>query len=150
MSEQRLVDAEDLHKRYCCLFEGSVSDSEMDRETYVIASSPTIDPETLPIIQELRAKLSKYEREAEHWKECYAKVVNERWKQHHAHWEPFSKTENRGYRCSHCKKARISNSDYNSVNFRNYCYNCGAKMDLGDYSPDNCRWVDMAEQKGGL
>ncbi len=193
MSEQRLIDvnAIKLHR----VRHDMSGYTDLDDVEEYIDSLPTIDPETLSVVQELRVELKElnakynlalsYLKQAaddnghcygclyldetndkckhpfgmsgcssdwgknDHWTwkgesewkdrilyesklkeklEQVEKEMNER-EQVHAHWEPFSKTENRGYRCSHCKKARISNSDYCSVNHRNYCYNCGAKMD---------------------
>lgn len=38
---------------------------------------PTIDPETLPIVQELRANLLEKERDAKHWEEMYNQAYND-------------------------------------------------------------------------
>lgn len=82
MSEHRLIDANELRNKV------NLTDEEIDRyakenvlipqewkrlATYLKAArdgftmdideQPTIDPETLPIVQELRAKLKRYEQE---------------------------------------------------------------------------------------
>lgn len=60
--EQRLIDAnslldksESLYMRGNVLFHGVTA--------YVIENAPTIDPETLPIVQELREQLERVTRE---------------------------------------------------------------------------------------
>ena len=47
----------------------------------------------------------------------------------HAYWDYNGPNGSRGFRCSHCHLGVISRSDYYSSRKRNYCYNCGAKMD---------------------
>ncbi len=70
MSEQRLIDANELVEEICkhegCFgtAEGNEPFMAWEVEDY-INDMETIDPETLPIVQELRAKLERYEK-AEH------------------------------------------------------------------------------------
>ncbi len=74
----------------------------------VAKNAPTIDPETLPIVRELRAKLA----------ECEPVV--------HAHWEWVADLERPGIRtlsCSHCRGKRWAHEEHK------YCPHCGAKMD---------------------
>ncbi len=61
MSEQRLIDANKI--KFIEYINGSVN---VEKE--VIDRQPTIDPETLPIVQELRAKLENAEKEIERLK----------------------------------------------------------------------------------
>ena len=50
----RLIDADALYRRYCELYEDTVSDDEMDRIAYMISAQPTAyDPEK--IVAELEA-----------------------------------------------------------------------------------------------
>ncbi len=61
MSEQRLIDANELKICY------TGTNGYDDKASYasirkMIDSRQTIDPETLPIVQELREKLSRYEQ----------------------------------------------------------------------------------------
>ncbi len=64
MSEQRLIDADALNKRFEKLKEGvSLIDAVfLNGAMSAVDNSPTIDPETLPIVQDLRAKLERYEQ----------------------------------------------------------------------------------------
>lgn len=127
MKEQRLIDANAFEEKM-------KKTSRYFSVVHDIREMPTIDPETLPIVNELRAKLSQYEREAEHWKECYVKVVNERWKQHHAHWEinkSMSSAYDTVFKCSACGKEISVNGIWELNKFIEkypYC-SCGAKMD---------------------
>lgn len=67
----------------------------------VAESATTIDPETLPIVKELRGKLA----------ECETK---------HGHWIRFSRCD----KCSCCGYETAKSEDGG-----NYCKMCGAKMD---------------------
>ncbi len=68
MSEQRLIDSVKYKE---CILSGYMAaiteDDDRSAAAYEDAmgcldTAPTIDPETLPIIQELRAKLARYEK----------------------------------------------------------------------------------------
>lgn len=56
MAEQRLIDATDLIARGNASF-GGVSDAVLLKK--FVDAQPTIDPETLPIVRELREKLER-------------------------------------------------------------------------------------------
>lgn len=60
MSEQRMVDANAIELHRVTHDMGGYADLD-DVEEY-IGNLPTIDPETLPIVRELREKLERYEK----------------------------------------------------------------------------------------
>lgn len=60
MSEQRLVDANAIELHRVTHDMGGYADLD-DVEEY-IGSLPPIDPETIPIVKELREKLARYEK----------------------------------------------------------------------------------------
>ncbi len=121
MSEQRLVDVNHENifrldadtypdRMYACGWNGMV---------HVIEELPPIDPETLPIVRELRARIAELENKL---KECEPVI--------HAHWEdmePENTDEEHEYRCSKCLVyATIHPALLHNAKF---CHGCGAKMD---------------------
>lgn len=70
MSEPRLIDAKDIHYLMCSVYWGEDQETGKDvyRRTDIAFKSDideltTIDPETLPIVQELREELEQAEKE---------------------------------------------------------------------------------------
>lgn len=70
MSEQRLIDAnalldkqESLYMKGNVLFHGIAA--------FAVENAPAIDPETLPIVRELREKLKQTDQELRNVKYCY-------------------------------------------------------------------------------
>ncbi len=104
MSKQRLIDADVLNEQFEKLKEGvSLIDVVfLDGAMSVVDNSPTIDPETLPIVQELRRKLA----------ECEPK---------HGYWIPHKKDSGC---CSFCGYIH-PRMTYHITRF---CEQCGAKM----------------------
>lgn len=115
MSEQRFIDA-DKYKE--SLFSGYMAATVEDDNRAIAAyedalgcldSAPTIDPETLPIVRELRAQLA----------ECKPVV--------HAHWIRYDDTD--GWNCSSCDYDICGYDDNPAEYGVNFCERCGAKMD---------------------
>ncbi len=117
MSEQRLIvvspenifrlDADTYPDRmYACGWNGMV---------HVIEELPTIDPETLPIVQELRVKLAECEQVRAHWETVPNREVE------HGEVEIRGTAE----MCSACKHA-----DKYFRKWFEYCPNCGVKMEM--------------------
>lgn len=72
MSEQRLIDANKIFDEYFYEMHGNFSDDYakgFQAGLYVIRKQSVIDPETLPIAQELREKLMLTEANQNHFKE---------------------------------------------------------------------------------
>ncbi len=87
-----------------------------DAVEYALEDTPTIDPETLPIVQELREKLERYEQA-------------ERKPVVHAHWkikEGFDGDEY--YSCSVCGYDLYIERTPKENDIR-FCLHCGAVMD---------------------
>ncbi len=110
MSEQRFIDARETVKTLKWYLETNEENGVVyipDFAVKKIINLPTIDPETLPIVRELRAKLAECEPV-------------------HAHWEIDEYGE---FRCSNCKGyASMDILRMHSVKDK-FCRNCGAKMD---------------------
>ena len=76
MAEQRLIDANELYGVESLLNTDIVKNSKeasyiLSQVLHDIQTIPTIDPETLPIVQELREKLRQTEQELRQVKYCY-------------------------------------------------------------------------------
>lgn len=74
MAEQRLIDAnalldkqESLYMKGHVLFHGVTA--------YAIENAPTIDPETLPVVQQLRAELAEVKAERDGYKAFYDNIT---------------------------------------------------------------------------
>lgn len=89
MNEQRLIDADDAKKRllsyYQCVNENT-SKSNYTGETLMsyevadmiedcIENAPTIDPETLPVVRELREKLEWVTKERDDYKIFFENIT---------------------------------------------------------------------------
>lgn len=75
MAEQRLIDATDLIARGNASF-GGVSDAVLLKK--FVDAQPTIDPETFPIVQELREELAREKRLCDNLQKDLAITANER------------------------------------------------------------------------
>lgn len=62
MNEQRLIDANALYESWDYGSKNDVYEYHPSDVLDSIIDCPTIDPETLPIVQELRGKLERYEK----------------------------------------------------------------------------------------
>lgn len=116
MNEQRLIDVANIdmaEMNYCAESPHDFENACQAAQDFIDAQ-PTIDPETLPIVKELRAKLA----------ECEPK---------HGHWKFEFETPY----CSECGKNPedfFHTEGYDTVCMRwdtppYCCPNCGAKMD---------------------
>lgn len=106
MSEQKLISAEQAKE--------TLEHDYAYAAAKLLDEVPTINPETLPIVQELRAKLAECEP-----------VVHAHWIDEKPAWEMvdgWPKQIPQKKRCSRCEK---TNKNYAPP----YCPHCGAKMD---------------------
>lgn len=76
MSEQRLIDANELRGIESLLNTDIIRGSKeaswlMSQVLHDIDAMPTIDPETMPIVRELREKMERTEQELRNVKYCY-------------------------------------------------------------------------------
>lgn len=74
MAEQRLIDANKLNRKKKYLFETrglTFPKSEWFIKADDLFSAPTIDPETLPIVRQLRGELENCKQELRQIKYCY-------------------------------------------------------------------------------
>lgn len=81
MSEQRLIDGNELREIESLLNTDIIQGSEeaswlMSQVLHDIDAMPTIDPETLPIVRELRAELGQAKQELRQVKYCYEIAKN--------------------------------------------------------------------------
>ncbi len=120
MSKQRLIDANalleylvDLEPQGGQLFyQKGIEDSLRKLFPQIINDQSTIDPETLPIVKELRAKLAECEPKHGHWIAC-----EDFW----GNTDPWKCS------CCGCNCTCIEGTP--SDNNMKYCPECGAKMD---------------------
>lgn len=150
MSEQRLIDANEIvrvaeHAYNEWNLAMAAADGnrkinhvfkmqELCKTVKAVAdSAPTIDPETLPIVQELREKLEEARRDCavaeKNHAECAEKLANSKLLIH-AHWvdlEPELTDDEHAFRCSAC----LSHDTIHPELMHNakFCHFCGAKMD---------------------
>lgn len=75
MAEQRLIDATDLIARGNASF-GGVSDAVLLKK--FVDAQPTIDPESLPIVRQLREELAREKRLCDNLQKDLAITANER------------------------------------------------------------------------
>lgn len=75
MAEQRLIDATDLIARGNASF-GGVSDAVLLKK--FVDAQPTIDPESLPIVRQLREELAREKRLYDNLQKDLAITANER------------------------------------------------------------------------
>lgn len=70
MAEQRLIDANALHEDW---LENGENEYIYDTNSFLssLDDAPTIDPETLPIVQELREELARVTAERDDYKELF-------------------------------------------------------------------------------
>lgn len=73
MSEQRFVSVETLKDKFAEW--GLIGELSIEEINVVIDETPIIDPETLPIVQELRAKLEGTQRDCDMAVKKYAKCA---------------------------------------------------------------------------
>lgn len=79
MTEQRLIDANKLNRKKKYLFETRglpFPKSEWFIKADDLFSAPSIDPETLPIVQELREELARVTAERDDYKELFFSYRN--------------------------------------------------------------------------